>query len=118
MDYQEQWQMIMKDGFFSEKFTVSLESLACSVIGVFYSGTYEEVSATSYSTPRYVTKAFLTLSSNELLANGFEYPFDALKKAIVANPKRGDYRVADISGAQSGVTTLSLQPVTRHKSVS
>ena len=115
MDYQEQWKMIMKDGFFSEAFTVSSDLSSCTVIGIFYSGTYEDISAASYSTPRYVTKTFLTLSSNELLANGFEYPFDALKKAVVANPKRGNYRVADISGAQSGVTTLNLQPIAKPK---
>lgn len=117
MDYQNQWQMIMNDSFFTEEFDIQSDTLSCTVRGIFFSGSHEEISA-PYATPRYVTKDFLTLSSNILLEHGFEYPFDKLKKAIVTNPKRGDYRVADISGAQSGVTTLSLQPVTRHKTVS
>lgn len=115
MDIDAQWAMIMEDSFFTEEFIISSDAGSMTVHGVFYSGNQEEQNTAAYATKRFVVREYLSIASPKLIEAGLEYPFDELKRATVTNPRRGNYRVLDVSGGQSGTVTLSLQSLRRNK---
>lgn len=110
MDYERQWQMIMEDNMFSEDFTLTSDDLSFSVRGVFCSGTHEEAPTASYGVARFVNREYLSVSLASL-PEAITDPSEDLRLAIVENPRRGQFRVSDISGARSGMVVFSLQPI-------
>lgn len=106
--------MIMEDNMFAEEFTISSDSFSFTAKGVFYSGTHEEAPQAAYSIVRYVNKEYLSISLKSIPSDLI--PKDDLKLCTVENQARGQYRVDDVSGGQSGTVTLSLQPLKRQRS--
>ena len=113
MDFERQWQMIMEDNMFAEEFTISSDAFSFAAKGVFYSGTQEEAPQAAYGIARFVNKEYLSVSLKSIPKD--LTPKDDLKLCIVENSARGQFRVDDVSGGQSGTVTLSLQPLRKSR---
>lgn len=106
--FEEQWMQILETGQHSEQATISLVDgtvIPCS--GIFFSGTFKADSVAPYTTTVFESKDMFQISVKSLQGKTYK----DLKNAKVTLPRRGKYKVADISGKELGNLTLMLRSV-------